>query len=126
MDGVRKREMASPFNLLAMEWMIILKDQCKKGKSPSSRVVDFIPMLVLYGDNICNVQRSMHLIPSVRGLGNLHTAREPRESSKLAGKKKTRVQREREKEHERERKLLDYYSYPLQVGYSFYNVRTHA
>ena len=42
MDGVRKREMASPFKLLAMEWMIILKDQCKKGKSPSSRVVDFI------------------------------------------------------------------------------------
>ena len=34
--------------------------------------------------------------------------------------------KEGEKELERERKLLDYYSYPLQVGYSFYNVRTHA
>ena len=41
-----KREIASPFKLLAMKWMIILEDQCKKGKSPCSRVVDFLPFFI--------------------------------------------------------------------------------
>ena len=45
--------------------------------------------------NLCSMKAPM--IPSVRGLGNLHTAREPRESSKLAGKKEAQVQREESK-----------------------------
>ena len=40
-DVVRKREIASPFKLLVMEWMIIHEDKCKKERSPCLRVVDF-------------------------------------------------------------------------------------
>ena len=36
-------EITSTFKLLGIEWIIILEDLCKKGKSPCSRVVDFLP-----------------------------------------------------------------------------------
>ena len=61
------------------------------------KAFDLVPSAMR--QNLCSMKAPM--IPSVRGLGNLHTARDPRESSKLAGKKKTRVQREREGAQER-------------------------
>ena len=71
--------------------------------------------------SILSDDKAFDLVPSAmrQNLCSMKNCARLRESSKLTGKKKMRVQGEREKELERERKLLDYYSYPLQVSYSF-------
>ena len=65
------------------------------------------------------------VIPSVRGLGNLHTARSTRELE-LEREKKKRSSKERERRKDLKEKLLECFLFPLLVSYSFLYCQAHA